>query len=119
MGATTRTRATRVGAVVVAVGALAVLGFVLPVPAWVPVASLAASVVTYVVYAVDKSAARAGRRRVPERMLHVFSLLGGWPGALVAQQFLRHKNRKVRFQLWFWVTVVVNTLMVVGISALP
>jgi cold shock CspA family protein len=31
-----------------------------------------------------------------------------WPGALVAQQKLRHKSRKQAFQSVFWVTVLQN-----------
>lgn len=66
------------------------------------------SVVTFVVYAADKSAARRGARRVPESTLHLLSLLGGWPGALVAQQVLRHKTRKQSFRAVFFATVLVN-----------
>jgi uncharacterized membrane protein YsdA (DUF1294 family) len=66
------------------------------------------SVVTFAVYARDKSAAGARRRRVPENTLHLLALACGWPGALVAQQALRHKTRKRRFRAVFWVTVVVN-----------
>lgn len=43
------------------------------------------SAVTFAAYRFDKSAARAGRRRTPESTLHTLALLGGWPGALVAQ----------------------------------
>jgi len=68
------------------------------------------SVATFMVYAADKSAARRGAHRVPESTLHVLSLLGGWPGALAAQQVLRHKTRKQPFRFVFWVTVAVNCL---------
>ena len=53
-----------------------------------------ASVVTLVVYGVDKRAAQRGSRRVPEGMLHAMALLGGWPGALVAQRLFHHKTLK-------------------------
>lgn len=66
------------------------------------------SLVCYAVYASDKSAARAGRRRVPERTLHLLALFGGWPGAWVAQQRLRHKSSKTSFLLVFWLTVLLN-----------
>jgi uncharacterized membrane protein YsdA (DUF1294 family)/cold shock CspA family protein len=66
------------------------------------------SLVTMVFYAVDKSAAVAGRWRVSESTLHIFSLVGGWPGALIAQQLLRHKTSKASFVAVFWFTVFVN-----------
>lgn len=66
--------------------------------------------VTFLVYALDKSAARRGRWSVPERMLHTFALAGGWPGALLAQTFLRHKSAKTELLGVFWVTVVVNAV---------
>lgn len=76
------------------------------------------SVVTFVVYAADKSAARQGRRRVSESTLHALSIIGGWPGALLGQQVLRHKTRKQPFRTVFWVTVVVNCALVAGVLAL-
>jgi len=69
---------------------------------------LAASAVTFLVYAKDKWAARQGRWRTKESTLHTLALIGGWPGALLAQQMLRHKSRKDAFQFAFWATVVMN-----------
>lgn len=69
---------------------------------------LVASLLTFVMYAVDKSAARKGTWRTQESTLHLLSLAGGWPGALVAQQKLRHKSSKQAFRSVFWVTVLVN-----------
>lgn len=67
------------------------------------------SLATFVAYAVDKSAARAGRRRTPERTLLLLGLAGGWPGALLAQHWLRHKSSKAAFLRVFWITVASNT----------
>lgn len=75
------------------------------------------SLITFVVYAVDKSAARTGGRRVPERRLHLLALLGGWPGALLARRWLRHKSRKPRFSAVFWLTVLGNVALAVLLTS--
>ncbi len=69
---------------------------------------LAASILAYLTYAIDKSAARNNRRRIAEDTLHLFGLIGGWPGALAAQKMFRHKSSKASFQGVFWTTVVLN-----------
>lgn len=66
---------------------------------------------TLLVYAVDKHAAASGRRRVPENHLHLLALLGGWPGALLAQRLLRHKTRKAAFQRRLMACVALNLAM--------
>ncbi|NML62854.1 DUF1294 domain-containing protein [Massilia sp. RP-1-19] len=67
-----------------------------------------ASLVCFAAYALDKRAARTGRRRTPERTLLLLGLAGGWPGALVAQRWLRHKSSKRAFQIRFWFTVILH-----------
>lgn len=69
---------------------------------------LVASVITFVTYAFDKSAARKNQWRIKEDTLHILALIGGWPGALAAQRLLRHKSKKQSFQTFFLVTVVLN-----------
>jgi uncharacterized membrane protein YsdA (DUF1294 family)/cold shock CspA family protein len=69
---------------------------------------LVASLLAFFAYAFDKSAAQRGQWRTQESTLHFFALIGGWPGALAAQRFLRHKSAKATFQIIFWVTVAVN-----------
>jgi uncharacterized membrane protein YsdA (DUF1294 family)/cold shock CspA family protein len=77
-------------------------------PLWVAALYGALSAVSFIAYALDKSAAVGNRRRIPENTLHLIALAGGWPGALVAQQLLRHKSTKVEFRSAFWMTVIVN-----------
>ncbi|NTV12807.1 MAG: DUF1294 domain-containing protein [Desulfobulbaceae bacterium] len=69
---------------------------------------LFASFVSFVVYAHDKSAAINDQWRTKESTLHLFALVGGWPGALAAQRMLRHKSKKLDFQIVFWATVILN-----------
>ncbi len=68
----------------------------------------ATSIVAFVAYAFDKSAARHDRWRTQESTLHLFGLVGGWPGALAAQRLIRHKSKKQSFQIVFWITVLLN-----------
>lgn len=68
----------------------------------------AASVVTFLMYFQDKSAARRGRWRTKESSLHLMALLCGWPGALLAQTLLRHKSSKPAFLATYWITVLCN-----------
>lgn len=77
-------------------------------PSTVLVLYTIASIVAFFVYAFDKSAALRNQWRTQESTLHLFALLGGWPGALGAQRLLRHKSAKASFQATFWVTVVLN-----------
>ena len=63
---------------------------------------------SFIAYALDKSAANQNLQRTQEKTLHLFDLLCGWPGGLLAQQVFRHKTRKSSFQIVFWLTVVVN-----------
>jgi uncharacterized membrane protein YsdA (DUF1294 family)/cold shock CspA family protein len=77
-------------------------------PLWVGGLYAAVSAITFLVYAPDKAAARSGARRTPERTLLFLGLAGGWPGAIVAQQMLRHKSSKRSFRAAFWGSVVLN-----------
>lgn len=77
---------------------------------WVAVAYVVLSVVCFVAYAIDKSAAAARSRRIPEATLHLLALLGGWPGAIVGQQLLRHKSSKAGFRSVLWFTVIFNVV---------
>lgn len=86
-------------------GALQLLqaGFV-----WVLVAYPLASLTSFIQYWQDKANSQRGRWRTSEKALHLIELLGGWPGALVAQQCFRHKTRKLSYQLVFWAIVAAH-----------
>ncbi|MFS1489052.1 DUF1294 domain-containing protein [Vibrio splendidus] len=69
---------------------------------------LVTGLVTFFVYAKDKRAAINGSWRVPEKTLHILSVVGGWLGALIAQDKLRHKTQKQPFRAIYWLTVAMN-----------
>ena len=103
----------------IALAALAAVG-------WLEISWLAlyygASIITYRCYSRDKTAAQNAGRRTPESTLHLLSLVGGWPGALIAQVLLRHKTRKPSFLVGYWFTVIVNCIalgVIVGKGVSP
>ena len=94
---------------------VAIFAVILVFSAWLaklPIAILGfyflASLITFIVYAVDKSASQKEARRISESTLHFLALVGGWPGALIAQHKLRHKSKKQSFRTIFWMTVFIN-----------
>lgn len=93
------------------------------VPALAPLTALLfwyllMSLVTFCVYAIDRRAARRKLRRVSERQLHLWALAGGWPGAMLAQQRLRHKTVKRDFHFWYRVSILGNVLALLCLMSL-
>lgn len=86
----------------------------LPIP--VLLIYLIASIVAFLAYALDKSAAQQNGWRTQESTLHLLAFFGGWPGALAAQRLLRHKSAKASFQATFWITVVLNCAALAWLS---
>ncbi|GFD94373.1 hypothetical protein KUL156_15780 [Alteromonas sp. KUL156] len=85
-------------------------------PIIVPVGYGALSLFAVLIYGIDKSAAKKDMWRISEAKLHLLSLVGGWPGALLAQQIFKHKRNKSSFMKVYWVMVVVN-LFLLGLIA--
>ena len=71
---------------------------------------LTISIVTAALYVWDKRAAIKGRPRVPEKTLLTLSLLGGWPGGLIAGYGVRHKTQKISYRIKFAACVVINLI---------
>jgi len=53
--------------------------------------------------------------RIPEATLHFLELIGGWPGAFVAQRRLRHKCSKRSYQAVFWLVVGIYQYLAFGL----
>jgi len=73
------------------------------------------SSIAFLMYWIDKRAARADRDRISERSLHLWAVLGGWPGALLAQKMFRHKTYKKSFRVVFGITVLLNVLLLAAV----
>lgn len=70
-------------------------------PHWIAAYAAGINALTYLIYKADKRRAQEDGWRVSERMLHTFELLGGWPGALLAQRRFRHKTAKFSYRFVF------------------
>lgn len=82
----------------------------------VPLFYLEASLFTYWLYQIDKKLASNGQHsRLPEESLQMFSLIGGWPGALMAQKRLHHKVHKTPFQREFRFVIYGNSCFLLWI----
>ena len=88
------------------VGGLTVLE---KIPIIIPFIYFIVSCCTFIVYAFDKSAAMGNRWRTKEKTLHLLGVMGGWPGALIAQRMFHHKSKKTEFLATFWLSAAVNT----------
>ena len=77
-----------------------VIGFVV----W----TLVASLVTAALYMWDKRAAVKDHRRLPEKTLLGWALLGGWPGGLITGRSIRHKTQKTSYRIQFFVCAIIH-----------
>jgi uncharacterized membrane protein YsdA (DUF1294 family) len=91
---------------------LLVLGLVARLD-WVVSWLIAWSLATFVLYGLDKRAARAGSLRTPELVLHGLALMGGFPGGWAGRAVFRHKTRHIAFL----VVLTVSTALWAGVLA--
>lgn len=66
----------------------------------------------------NQTSPQTQRNRISEKTLYIYALIGGWPAAIVAQQYFRHKTQKNAFKYRFWLSIVINILLTLGISYL-
>ncbi len=78
---------------------------------WIWLYVLIVSVLSFLLNGWDKWCARHNKKRVPEKILHLFELFGGWPGSLIGQQVFRHKTRKRHYQYRLWSMILIHQLV--------
>ena len=69
------------------------------------------SLLTFFAYRHDKRRAEVNDWRISEQTLHFLEMLGGWPGAFLAQRRFRHKTAKTSYQVTFWTIVAIHQLV--------
>ena len=78
---------------------------------------VSASIVTFVVYGLDKASAKLGVWRVSERTLHLLSLLGGFGGAALGLIVWQHKFRKGIFIAIILLSALLHFGLISGLAA--
>jgi uncharacterized membrane protein YsdA (DUF1294 family) len=78
---------------------------------WVPRLLLTTNFVTFTLVLLDKIAASARMRRIPEKVLYVATFFGGSIGMLVGMFTIRHKSRKTSFQFVVGVLVLLQIVI--------
>lgn len=76
---------------------------------------LAVSVIGAVVCIYDKLAAQRGWKRVPERTLFFWALVGGGPGVYLTMLLIRHKTLHRSFMLGIPAIMLLQIVILIGI----
>lgn len=75
------------------------------------------NILTVALYWEDKKVSKTkSRSRIPENILLLLGLVGGWPAAICAQQAFRHKTVKLSFKFKFIGTILANLILLVMVK---
>ncbi len=66
------------------------------------------SLLCFILFFIDKKLAEANKWRIEEFYLHIVELLGGWPGALLGQKYIRHKTQKTQYKIILWIIIILH-----------
>ena len=70
---------------------------------------------TFLAYGRDKHCAKNNLWRIPEIQLHTLEILGGTIGAIIAQKFFHHKNKKKSYMATFFATIFIQLGLIIYI----
>ena len=101
-----------VALVCIALAAWGVYGLGIALPAW-PLWILCSSVVAFLFYGWDKLQASQGGWRVPELVLHILALAGGFPGAWLGRRVFRHKTKEPLFLI----VIILSAILHIALAA--
>lgn len=79
-----------------------------------PLLVVVMSVAAFLMYGWDKRQAKTDGWRVPEKRLHTLAFLGGWPGAMLGQNYFRHKTQKSGFKIMTWAAGALHVVLVLA-----
>ncbi len=73
------------------------------------------SIVSVIMTVRDKSCAKKGKWRVPEKTLFILSALGGSVAMYITMKTIRHKTQHKRFMIGIPIIMIVQAAVIVGI----
>ena len=73
------------------------------------------SIISVIMTIKDKSCAKKGKWRVPEKTLFILSALGGSAAMYITMKTIRHKTQHKRFMIGIPAIMVVQAIVIVGI----
>ena len=87
-------------------------------PPWLVMYLIVANVVAFALFGVDKSRARRGARRIPERTLILWAAVSGTVGALLGMRVFHHKTAKRSFVAAMALVTLIDVVVAIGLIAL-
>lgn len=76
------------------------------------------SIVSFFTMVHDKAAAKAHKRRVPERTLWNLAILGGGVGAYLGMILYRHKTKHMSFRIGFTLLAILQVALIIWAAPL-
>ncbi|MES2240837.1 MAG: DUF1294 domain-containing protein [Bacteroidota bacterium] len=73
---------------------------------------LALNLLAFSIIGYDKNLAKNKRRRISEKTLLGFVLIGGTIGSVLAMLIFRHKTAKRSYLLKFWLITIIQLLII-------
>jgi uncharacterized membrane protein YsdA (DUF1294 family) len=91
-------------------GVLYIITYWNPYILWI----LSFSIVIFSLFGIDKSLSKTERTRIPESVLHLFTLLGGFPGQILGRIVFHHKTNFKRHPS-FTIVLAISIVIQIGL----
>ncbi len=70
------------------------------------------NIITFSIFGIDKLKAVKNKWRIPEKILFLFSIIGGSVGGLLGMYTFRHKTQKTAFKFGIPVILIVQIVLI-------
>ena len=70
------------------------------------------TIVTFVLYGIDKGKAKKGQWRIPEKTLLLFAMCFGGLGAFLGMKIFRHKTKHTSFKILVPAFMIVQFILI-------